>query len=248
MVMEMKQKKCQSGLLLILGCLMLSGCGMQEAPYELSEADKQLVVSYSAHVVSKFNTYQKDGLTYVPELKEELESEVPEQTPIEQEQNQTEANGNTTGTSNGLSEEPTGAVATFDFVFAETGLKFTYLGSEITDTYMADNTYAVNAGYQKTLLVLKMNVENPTEMPVTLDNLAAGNTFSVNYVMESGSKYNAKSVMTLLLNDFTTFEGTIESLSAMEMVIVFEIPKETSVVENMTVTIIKNGTNYQINL
>ncbi len=246
--MKMKQKKCQRGLFLLLGCFMLSGCGMQEAPYELSDADRQLVVSYSAHVVSKFNTYQKDGLTYVPELEEELEAEVPEQIVTENEQNQTDVSGNTTGTNNELTEEPTGAIATFDSIFAETGLKFTYLGSEITDSYMADNTYAVNAGYQKTLLVLKLNIENPTEMPITLDNLTAGDKFSVNYVMESGSKYNAKSVMTLLLNDFTTFEGTIEGLSAMEMVIIFEIPAETTVVENMTVTIVKNGTNYQINL
>ena len=248
MVMEMKQKKGWSGLLLLLGCFMLSGCGMQEAPYELSEADKQLVVSYSAHVVSKFNTYQKDGLTYVPELKEEVETEVPEQVTTEDIQNNTESAEGMAGTNGEQIEEPVATVTTFDSVFGETGLTFTYLGSEITDSYMADSTYAVNAGYQKTLLVLKLNVANPTEESVVLDNLSSGDTFSVNYVMESGSKYNAKSVMTLLLNDFTTFEGTIEAGAAVEMVMVFEIPAKTTVVENMVVTISKNGTNYQINL
>ena len=67
----MKRKKC-CGLILVLAVLMLTGCS-QEALYELTEEEQQLIVNYSAHMVSKFNTYQKDGLTYVPQ---EDESEV----------------------------------------------------------------------------------------------------------------------------------------------------------------------------
>ena len=71
--MKMKQKKWRGIILLLLGCLMLTGCG--EAPYELTDEEQQLIVSYSAHVVSKFNRYQKDGLTHVPNLEEELADE-----------------------------------------------------------------------------------------------------------------------------------------------------------------------------
>lgn len=247
MVMKMK-KRCQRGFVLLLGCLMLSGCGMQEAPYELTEEEQQLIVSYSAHVVSKFNTYQKDGLIFVPEIEEE-EPEIPSETVSESEQQEVLSEINVSGNSGGeaSSEEPA-AQTTFDSVYAETGLTFTYLGNEVTASYMQDSTYAVNAGYGKKLLVVKLNVENLTEEAVTIDNLTLGDTFSANYVMDSGSKYNAKSVLTLLLNDFTTFEGTIEPQSAVEMVMVFEVPAETEAVEGISLKVNRNGKNFQINL
>ncbi len=245
--MKMK-KRCQRGFVLLLGCLMLSGCGMQEAPYELTEEEQQLIVSYSAHVVSKFNTYQKDGLIFVPEIEEE-EPEIPSETVSESEQQEVLSEINVSGNSGGeaSSEEPA-AQTTFDSVYAETGLTFTYLGNEVTASYMQDSTYAVNAGYGKKLLVVKLNVENLTEEAVTIDNLTSGDTFSANYVMDSGSKYNAKSVLTLLLNDFTTFEGTIEPQSAVEMVMVFEVPAETEAVEGISLKVNRNGKNFQINL
>jgi len=51
-----------------------------------------------------------------------------------------------------------------------------------------------------------------------------------------------------LLNDFTTYEGTIEPQEVVEMVIVFEIPAETESVEEVELKIEKNGEKFQINL
>ena len=159
--MKMK-RRCQRGFVLLLGCLMLSGCGMQEAPYELTEEEQKLIVSYSAHVVSKFNNYQKDGLTFVPEIKEE-EPEQPVETIPESEQQEnlpdfgmTEDGTDSTGDE--LAPEEPAAQATLSSVYAETGLNITYLGSEVTGSYMQDSIYAVNAGYGKKLLVVKLNV------------------------------------------------------------------------------------------
>jgi len=235
-----------------LGCLMLSGCGMQEAPYELTEEEQKLIVSYSAHVVSKFNNYQKDGLTFVPEIKEE-EPELPVETIPESEEPENLPNfgmtedgtGSTSGES--VPEEPA-AQATLSSIYAETGLNITYLGNEVTDSYMQDSTYAVNAGYGKKLLVVKLNVENLTEEAAEMHNLTSGDTFSANFEMDSESKYNAKSVLTLLANDFTTFDGTIEPQTAVEMVMVFEVPAETEMVEGIVLKVNKNGKSFQINL
>lgn len=253
MVMKMKQKKWRGIILLLLGCLMLTGCG--EAPYELTDEEQQLIVSYSAHVVSKFNRYQKDGLTHVPNLEEELADEqevvpeteeVPEtETETEQPENLTPEGGEITETTE--VEEPANET-TLDSVFADMGLTFTYLGNEVTASYMEDDTYAVNASLGKNLLVLKLKVENLTEEAIIVDNMAVADEYSAKYVMESGKTYNAKSVMTLLLNDFTTYEGTIEPQAALEMVIVFEIPLETTAVEEVELKIKKSGKNFQINL
>lgn len=226
---------------------MLSGCGMQEAPHELTEEEQKLIVSYSAHVVSKFNNYQKDGLTFVPELEEEPEK--PVETIPESEQQEVLPEIDMPENSSGeLTPEQPAALAALDSVYEETGLHFTYLGNEITDGYMQDSTYSVNAGYGKKLLVVKLNAENLTEETIEMNNLTSGDTFSANFVMDSGSKYNAKSVMTLLLNDFTSFEGTIEPQTAVEMVIIFEIPAETEAVEGIVLKVNRNGNTFQINL
>lgn len=256
MVMKMKQKKYWGVVLLLLGSLMLSGCGMQEAPYDLSEEEQQLIVSYSAHVVSKFNSHQKDGLTYVPEsdelVLESTEIEVIPESETEQEENTEivnseaeEANPNTEVET--ATEEPT-EETTIDSVFADTGLTFTYLGNEVTASYMEDDTYAVNAGLGKSLLVVKLKAENLTEEAITIDNMASGDAYSAKYVMESGKLYNAKSVMTLLINDFTTYEGTIEPQNAVEMVIVFEIPADTTAIDEFELNIERNDNFFRINL
>ena len=96
--------------------------------------------------------------------------------------------------------------------------------------------------------MLKWKVENLTEEAITVDNMSSGDVFSAKYEMESGKTYHAKSVMTLLLNDFTTYEGTIEPQTAVEMVIVFEIPAETESVDEVELKIEKNGEKFQINL
>lgn len=253
MVMKMKQKKWRGVLLVLLGCLMLTGCG--EAPYELTDEEQQLIVSYSAHVVSKFNRYQKDGLTHVPNLDEELadEQEVVPETEVIPETEQPEENTESLNPETGEVIESTeveepAEETTFDSVFAESGLSFTYLGNEVTSSYMQDATYAVNAGFGKKLLVLKWKAENLTEEAIAVDNMSSGDVFSAKYEMESGKTYHAKSVMTLLLNDFTTYEGTIEPQAAVEMVIVFEIPAETESVDEVELKIEKNGEKFQINL
>ena len=96
--------------------------------------------------------------------------------------------------------------------------------------------------------MLKCKVENLTEEDITIDNMSVDDEFSAKYVMESGKSYNAKSVLTLLSNDFTTYEGTIKPDTAVEMVIIFEIPAETTSVGELQLKIEKNGTLFQINL
>lgn len=247
--MKMKQRKWRGAVFAVLGCLMLTGCG--EAPYELTDEEQQLIVSYSAHVVSKYNRYQKDGLTHVPNLEEELAmdtEDVPE-TEIVPETEQTgefvpDSDGATTNTE---IEQPADKT-TFDTVFADMGLTFTYLGNEVTASYMENAAYAVKAGNGKNLLVLKLKVENLTEEAIAVDNMATGDVYSAKYVMESEKVYHAKSVMTLLLNDFATYEGTIEPQEAVEAVIVFEIPAETTEVEKVDLIIERNGKKFEINL
>jgi len=233
---------------------MLSGCGMQEAPYDLTEEEQQLIVSYSSHVVSKFNKYQKDGLTYVPDSGEEESAEdtevqdIPETEQWEEDTETKDIEQIATEIVEGSETTEPGTEAGLNDVFADLGLNFTYIGNEVTASYLEDDTYAVNAGIGKNLLVLKFKVENLTEEAIVIDNMASGDIYSAKYIMESGKSYNAKSVMTLLINDFTTYEGTVAPQASLEVVIVFEIPAETTEVDVIELKIKRDGENFQINL
>ncbi len=54
------------------GMLLLTGCGTKA--YDLTEAEESQIVNYAVHVVSKYNSYQKDGLVYVDQSVEETET------------------------------------------------------------------------------------------------------------------------------------------------------------------------------
>ena len=59
----MKMSKAKTITALTAMALLLGGCG--EAPYTLTESETDLIIHYASHVVTKFNTDQEKGLTYV---------------------------------------------------------------------------------------------------------------------------------------------------------------------------------------
>lgn len=241
----MRQKKYRGLLFLMLGSLLLTGC--QEAPYELTEDEEALIVSYSTHVVSKFNIYQKNGLAYVADKEEEVEeTEVIADTDVQQSTENSETIAGTTG--GGVNDTEEAIAATLSTIYADTGLTITYTGNEITDAYMDSSAYAAKASNGKTFLVLNLLVENETEETVTFNNFGSGTSYSAKFEMESGKMYNAPSVMTLVSKEFSTYEGTIEPGTSVEMVLLFEIPADTTEVDSVILKINRNGEIFEINL
>lgn len=242
-------KRYRGLVCLLLGTMLLSGC--QEAPYELTKEEEALIVSYSTHVVSKFNIYQKDGLTYVADKEEE--TEVVTEAATEQAEDTTEAVQNTDNASGVTPEtatdtEEAGVVATIASVFEETGLKMTYTGYEITDSYMDSSSYAAKPSYGKQFLIISVNVANETEEAIEFNNFGSGITYSAKFKMDSGKRYNAASVMTLASKEFSTYEGTIEAQSAVDMVLIFEIPAEVAEIDELILKINRNEEIFEINL
>lgn len=241
----MRQKKYQGLLLLMLGGLLLSGCG--EAPYELTEEEEALIVSYSAHVVSKYNIYQKDGLVYVADdVEEEVETETEAATEAEED---TQSSAQMTGSTGSSAESAEEAVtATLSSIYADTGLTISYAGCEVADSYMDSSAYAAKPSNGKGFLVLYFTVKNQAEEAIEFNNFGSGISYSARYEMESGKLYNAPSVMTLVSNEFSTYEGTIEPQEAVEMVLLFEIPLETTEVDSLILKINRNAKVFEINL
>lgn len=249
MVMEMKQKKCNKVLLLLLGCLLFTGCG--EAPYELTEEEQSLIVSYSAHIVSKFNNCQKDGITYISAADTDKYTHTAADTVIADD---TPATEDTEWIEGMPSQEPADApensadTEAAANTFADFGLTVTYLGNELTASYMENHMYSINAGTGKKLLALTFYVENPTETEITLDNMTASDVYSAEYTAESGERYHAKAMQTFLANDFTTYEGTFAPHTGREVVILFEVSDKITAVSDITLKVTRNKIPYEINL
>lgn len=244
-VIRMKQKKYRGLMLFMLGGLLLTGC--QEAPYELTKEEEALIVSYSTHIVSKYNIYQKNGLTYLTEKeKEEKHTEAVKNSEIE---TNTEIKETISAGSDGASQAEGEAVtAKLSSVYQDTGLTISYQGSEIIDSYVDGTTYAAEPSSGKAFLVLNLLVENETKEAITFQNFGSGTSYSAKYVSESGKAFQAQSVMTLVSKEFSTYEGTIEAGTSVDMVLLFEIPADVTEVDSIVLKINRNEKVFEINL
>ena len=59
--MKMKRKKLCTMLMGLVFSFSLTGCGT--SLYEMTADEQDVVVHYAAYAVSKYNVYQKDGMT-----------------------------------------------------------------------------------------------------------------------------------------------------------------------------------------
>lgn len=112
------------------------------------------------------------------------------------------------------------------------GIAITYTGYKISDAYPDDgsaNGYlALDATAGKKLLVLEFAVQNNSSADATVDFFSTTSSFSVD--MGNGAKENA--MTTMLMNDMSTYIGTIPTGGSQNLVLLFEV--EQSVAESMT--------------
>lgn len=216
----MRRTKVQMTAAALLAAMLLAGCG--EEPYDLTENEKNVIVNYSAHVVTKYNAYQKEGLTYVwPEEEEETESLAGQTTEPETQTPdvQTDAVVPETETAPPVNAA---AQATFSEVFGggTTELQFSYVGARLDSSYMERDYFAMYPDAGNYYVILGVDVTNTTEAPVNLDNLSKKPEFSV--VVNGTVRSPAE--MTLLDSDFATFQGMLVAGETREMVLIFQVP------------------------
>ena len=235
----MKKIRVQAAAAVVAMGVLLGGCG--DAPYELTDAEQAIIVNYSAHIVTKYNSLQGEGLAYVyPQ--EETEKE-------DWEYSDAGSVDSTELTDNAVPVEAEPVEpsvdlpqATLDELFGQAGVSMVYVGARLTTSYTQDNYYALYPNEGKQYLILGVDVINMGTTPTVVDLLSRTSKFEV--LLRGGVK--AKSESTLLLDDFTVFEGTLAPGETRETVIVFQIPADTTSLESMILTG-DNGTgNYEI--
>lgn len=241
-----------------VAALMLTGCAGE---VELSEEDTVRVAQYAADLVLKYDNNYKERLLTLDEQAEareklRLAAEKDEklQELLEQKNNaKTEKDtGKTeTGTNNGGTEGETQEEAVMyalNDVVKVDGFTFQNNGYDVLDEYpevsQDGNNMAMEltAASGKKLLVLKYGITNIT------DSKAECNLFDkdISAKVVVNGNINADSMITMLLNDFSTLKTDIDPGTTYEAVLIFEIPEEASDIQSLALRMTVEGNTYNI--
>lgn len=241
-----------------VAALMLTGCAGE---VELSEEDTVRVAQYAADLVLKYDNNYKERLLTLDEQAEareklRLAAEKDEklQELLEQKNNaKTEKDTGKTeiGTNNGGTEGETQEEAVMyalNDVVKVDGFTFQNNGYDVLDEYpevsQDGNNMAMEltAASGKKLLVLKYGITNIT------DSKAECNLFDkdISAKVVVNGNINADSMITMLLNDFSTLKTDIDPGVTYEAVLIFEIPEEASDIQSLALRMTVEGNTYNI--
>lgn len=228
----------------MMTAMMMSGCG--EEAYTLTDSEKDLIVDYSAHVVTKYNTYQKEGLTYVWEDDTEDEADV-------MQAQTTESTGadvvSEAGTAEAVPEDTAeneemvyaANAVTLDDFFGMSGIEMDYVGARLAIQYAEDDYYVLYPDSDKQYLVLGFDITNTGEAVAYVNNLEK----SAKFQAVLNDEKTVSSELTLLLDDFSTFEATLKPGETRETVLLFQVPATITSVDKLSL-FAKTDDNYQI--
>lgn len=236
----MKISKIKTMAAVTTAAVLFGGCG--EAPYALTESEENIIVNYSAHVVAKFNTEQEQGLSYVNmDAVEEAETmtEVQEDTeaPVSDVEEAALPEGAVAG-------EQTVQTASLNDIFGTESISVAYEGVSLAADYVENSYYAVDADPGKIFLVLTFAITNNGTEEAVFDNLAKIPSFEVN----TADGVKASSELSVLLEDFATYQGNIPAGETQKAVLLFQIPDTATGTPEFTLSVMMGGTSYQISL
>lgn len=240
-------KKTKIGALLLVLSLTAGGC--MEKPITMTQEEEAMIVTYAAHVVSKFNTRQPDGLSHVPiavyEKKTAGETEEPdteegsEESGSEPEENEGSQTGNQEEAGQQENQEP--ASVSLAEALGLSGITAECTGTELKASYVAPSV-AFDASAGNTFLILHITLTNETEQEIACDMLSQKLTFRA----QVNGNVQTQAKTTILLNDLGTYQDTIGAGASAETMLFFEVPaEEVSSVESLRITIEKDGSSME---
>lgn len=218
----------KKGLVSILLCgVMLSTAGCGTKPYDLSSEEQEKVAAYAAHVVTRYNDRQDEGLIKIQQedLSEDTADSKTTQTDTKDKQENTE--DNTKNVTLDAEKPKAETVSLRQALKLEDGLDASFENYDVTDSYVESDYFAMNATAGKTFLAVHINLK-ATGGDIECDMLKKNLKYRV---VINGDKTVAAQT-SILLNDLGTYQGTIAGGSAQECVLLFETEKQN--VENIT--------------
>lgn len=234
----MKTAGAKLAALMAASAVLLGGCG--EAPYELTEQESDIIANYAAHIVMKYDLNQKEGLQYVK--MDSADAEEPVADSEETVNDGADVSGGTDVADGNTSQVDNGTQMTLQDLFGNDTVDVEYSGYELTADYMENTYYALTAQMGKQYLVLHITVTNNGDSEQTVDNLSRNAAFEVSF---DGAD-RVTSELTVLTEDFSTYQETVGAGETAETVLLFQVPDTVTEVQNMTLSVTVDGNSYQI--
>ena len=218
----------KKGLVSILLCgVMLSTAGCGTKPYDLSREEQEKVAAYAAHVVTRYNDRQEEGLIRIQQEDVSEETADSKEPQAETKDKQENTEDNTKNVTSDAEKPKAETVSLRQALKLEDGLDASFENYDVTDSYVESDYFAMNATAGKTFLAVHINLK-ATGGDVECDMLAKNLKYRV---VINGDKTVAAQT-SILLNDLGTYQGPIAGGSAQECVLLFETEKQN--VENIT--------------
>lgn len=234
--------------------IMLVGCG--ESIPDMTDTETAVVTEYATNLLVKYSTLADRALLNEKELEEGIIKEAEERERLlkvkelenmylngtdevaDAEKGNSQNNG--TGTTGGVSVPQ----LSVDEFFTESNFAIDYSSYTLCDSYPESGEeeffMAMDATPGNQLCIVRFNVSNLTASDQGLDMYSKKGRFSLR--MEDGSKVSAQS--TLLMDDLSTYTGTIPAGGNQELVLVFEVPDGLSQMGSMELVMNnQTGTN-----
>lgn len=229
----MKKNRLAAGALALAVSFTACGCG--EKVYELTNDEEATVVHYAAHVITKFNKKQPEGVEDIRAYKAQLEKKAEEaekrrkeeerqrrEEEAQQEEKPGQSNGSgQAGTSDGERETEKDRYVPLSKALGLKGVKAVYRRHEITSTYRASQSYMVRASSGNELLVLYVNLKNTGSKTVNCDILSKMPSFRLTI----NGELSVSADTTILLNDLGTYQGNINAGDKAGTVLIFQLKK-----------------------
>lgn len=218
----MKKKAIVTVFTAIL-CLGLTACGKNAIP-KMTEDELQAVGEYAAITLMKYDANHRSRLVDVALLEEETSKPVapalvmPEaEEPIGMKPaDDTPVIGQQEASNSYSMEEVMGLPS---------GVTASFTGQEFCEKYPygEENDYfAVTPSAGRKLLVLKFALQNAAGQDMDVDLLASGCIYQITV----NGDYTRRALTTMLLNDMSTYVGTVPAGGSQEVVLVIETEKE----------------------
>ena len=198
--------------------LSIGLCSCGTPLYEMTEDESDLIATYCASTVAKFNRFQDDGLVFVvnkttAEQQEALGRSTPtvDETVLEEEDEVEALDGTDAESSESdIPDQETDNVeidASVGEILGYPELEVFCDTMYVVDEYQEGNYILLTPNNGNNYLVLEVSIKNPTETPIEC-NFAEK---SPSFVIELSDGTRIESEGTILLDDFSTFDEKVNA-------------------------------------
>ena len=226
----MKKREISCGIAAL--CLILfTGCGATLPP--MTDAQQDAIAEYAAALVMRHTRDYSSRLVDLS-LYEEKEPEKIE----EPESGGMDATADTPVIDNSDDNNIDETVyQSIDALLVPDGVVITYMGSQILDSYPEneddDLFFALDASTGKKLLVLRFSLQNTTVEEKNLDIFSVAPRF----VMKINETERTHAISTMLLDDLSTYIGSLAAGEEISLVLLAEIDNTLDTIEKLELTV-----------